>query len=216
MNKILETKNLYVNYGKFNVLENINVSINSGEYIGVVGPNGSGKSTFVKSIASLIDKRDGTIELRSNNISYMPQNIDREDKLFPISAREVIQMGLNKKNDKLVNNVAKELGITEILDKRIGDLSGGQTQKVLLARTIINKPDLLILDEPTSALDKISRENFYSLIRNVNVKNATTVILVSHDVHTIWKYVDKVLYIDKIVKFFGSGEEYFDKYERNN
>ncbi len=216
MSKILETKALCVNYGKYEALEDINVTINSGDYVGIVGPNGSGKSTFVKTIASLIDKKSGDIELGTSRISYMPQNIDREDKLFPISAREVIQMGLTKKNDKLVEEVANELGILEILPKRIGDLSGGQKQKVLLARTIINRPDILILDEPTSALDKASRENFYKLIRDINVKRKTTVILVSHDVHTIWKYVDKVLYIDKTVKFFGSGEEYFDKYERNN
>ncbi len=216
MNKIIKTEGLCVNYGKYEALEDINVIINSGDYVGIVGPNGSGKSTFVKTIASLIDKKSGKIELGTNSVSYMPQNIDREDKLFPISAREVIQMGLTKKNDKLVEEVANELGILEILPKRIGDLSGGQKQKVLLARTLINKPDILILDEPTSALDKVSRENFYKLIRDINLKKATTVILVSHDVHTIWKYVDKVLYIDKVVKFFGSGEEYFDKYERNN
>ncbi len=216
MNKILETTNLYVNYGKFDVLEDINVVINSGDYVGVVGPNGSGKSTFVKTIASLIDKKSGRLELHTNKISYMPQNIDREDKLFPISAREVIQMGLMKRDDELVMDIANQLGIVGILDKRIGDLSGGQKQKVLLARTLINKPELLILDEPTSALDKQSRENFYKLIREINKKKSTTIILVSHDVHTIWKYVDKVLYIDKVVKFFGSGEEYFDRYERNN
>ncbi len=216
MNKILETNNLYVNYGKFDVLEDINVTINRGDYIGVVGPNGSGKSTFIKTIASLIEKKSGRLVLHTNKISYMPQNIDREDRLFPISAREVVQMGLVKHNDQLVDDIAEELGIVDILEKRIGDLSGGQKQKVLLARTLINKPELLILDEPTSALDKNSRESFYNLIREINKKSATTVILVSHDVHTIWKYVDKVLYIDKVVKFFGSGEEYFDKYERNN
>ncbi len=216
MNDMLNVRQLCVNYGKIEVLEDITVSIKEGEYVGVVGPNGSGKSTFIKTILSLVSLKSGEIELFTDSIGYMSQHIDREDKLFPISSREVIQMGLIKKDDALVDEIARKLGVYGVIDKRIGDLSGGQKQKVILARAIINNPKILILDEPTSALDKTSRNNFYELIRDINKKNNTTVILVSHDVHTIWKYVDKVLYIDKGVKFFGSGEEYFDKYERNN
>lgn len=220
MNKILEIKNLSVNYGKTEVLKDISFNIFEGDYIGVVGPNGAGKSTLIKTLLDLVKAYEGEViyNIPKNLIGYLPQITEANHKMFPASVFEVVSTGLllKKKFPKILNKEDKirveeslnNLNITDLRHKKIGDLSGGQQQRVLLARALVSNPKLLILDEPTSALDPKIRNEFYELLKELNEKLKVTIILISHDMGTIGKYASKLVYLDKTLVFYGTFSEF--------
>lgn len=220
-NSILEVKNLSVNYGKYNILKNINFSMKQGDYIGILGPNGAGKSTLIKALLNLVESSGYmNFSINKKEIGYLPQLQENKNKLFPATVGEVVATGLvgkkkfpkfiQSKDKKDVLNILRKLGIEELYNKRIGDISGGQTQRVLLCRALVSNPKLLILDEPTSALDPQVRDNFYKLLKELNEKNNLSIIFISHDIATIGRYASKMLYLDKRLIFFGTNEEFCD------
>jgi zinc transport system ATP-binding protein len=214
MNNQIEVKHVSVKYGNHTVLDDVSFSIKKGDYIGLVGANGSGKTTLVKSLLGLIDIEKGEIVYANPNIKrgYLPQIALTSDSLFPAEVKEIVGIGLlsGKIRPKIITKldlvkidaILERLSILDLKHKRIGDLSGGQQQRVLLARAMVNSPELLILDEPTSALDPRVREDFYTLIKEINTLDGTTVILVSHDLGSVQKYAKKMLVIDRNVLFF--------------
>lgn len=223
MNSILSVKNLTMKYGRYEVLSNINFDVEEGDYIGIVGPNGSGKTTLMKGLLGILPLYKGEINFnekltRRNHIGYLPQKALTNGKLFPAKVNEIVSIGLlgNKKIPKLISKkdyekvdlVLKKLRILDLKDKKIGNLSGGQQQRVLLARAMVSSPRILILDEPTSALDPKIREEFYELIKELNVKERVTLLLVSHDVSSIGKYTKKMLYLDRSLVFYGDYDEF--------
>lgn len=218
-NKILRIKDLSVDYGRYNILKKITFDMNKGDYIGIVGPNGAGKSTLIKAILGLVSSK-GSIEfnINRNEIGYLPQLQEANNKLFPATVKEIVATGLISKKsfpkiirkgdrDK-VEEVLKKLNIHHLKDKRIGDLSGGQSQRVLLCRALAGDPKLLILDEPTSALDPKVRDDFYKLLKELNATQDLSIIFISHDVATIGKYTSKMLYLDKELVFYGNNKEF--------
>ncbi len=222
--KILEVKNLSVDYGKYNILQNITFNMNNGDYVGIVGPNGAGKSTLIKAILNLISCQGHiNYNIKKNEIGYLPQLHEATNKLFPATVREIVATvlisrktfpRLIKKEDKIrVEEVLKKLNIIKLADTRIGDLSGGQNQRVLLCRALVSNPKLLILDEPTSALDPQVREEFYTLLKELNEQDKLSIIFISHDVATINKYANKMLYLDKKLIFFGNNKEFCESKE---
>lgn len=222
MNDILNVKNLTVKYGKNIAVDNLSFSIKKGDYLGIVGPNGSGKTTLINSILGLIKPKDGTINLNKDIlVGYLPQKSIKNDKLFPAKVKEIVATGLliNKKGLKFyskddykkVDNILKKLGIYDLKDKKIGELSGGQQQRALLARAMIGSPDILILDEPTNYLDIDSKEELYKQLKILNDENSLTIIVVSHDLKTIGKYINKILYMETKLIFFGEYEEFLEK-----
>ena len=147
----------------------------------------------------------------------MQQKISIADSNFPSNVQEIIRSGLliNKKSkiyssidNEKVDSIIEKLGIEDIKYKLIGKLSGGQIQKALLARAIISDPDILILDEPTTALDPNSRDFFYNYIKELNEKENKTIILVSHDIGAVGKFAKKILYLDRVVIFYGTFSEF--------
>jgi zinc transport system ATP-binding protein len=225
VNNILKVANLSMKYGKIEVLSNVEFEVFEGDYIGIVGPNGSGKTTLMKGILGLISPSFGSIEynnkiMEGNQIGYLPQKFSINDKIFPAKVKEIVSLGLlsNKKYPRFftskdnikINSVLEKLKISNLKDKKIGNLSGGQQQRVLLARALVNSPKMLVLDEPTNALDPKIREDFYELIKNLNITDNVTIMLVSHDVGSIGKYTKKMLYLDRKLIFFGSYEEFCD------
>lgn len=215
---ILRVDGLDMNYGKYNVLRNITFQVQKGDFIGIVGPNGSGKTTLIKGILGLLPLSAGHIELTTQtHVGYLPQSAARKDRLFPASVREVVSMGLlgQKKRPKIfhksdreqIDRVMEHMEIDQLKNRRIGDLSGGQQQRVHLARSLVSKPDLLILDEPTSALDPGIRENYYSLLSKLN-QEGTSILFITHDITAIGKYISKVLYVDRELIFFGDYESF--------
>lgn len=196
----------------------MNFAVESGDYIGIVGPNGSGKTTLMKGLLGLLPFSEGQIRYTETQkglqlFGYLPQKILVGDRLFPAKVQEIVGIGLmgtkafpkiiNKDDKKRIDAILDRLSILHLKNKRLSDLSGGQQQRVLLARAMVNSPKMLILDEPTSALDPKVREDFYMLIGELNRKEGTTILLVSHDIGSIGKYTKKMMYLDRKLVFFG-------------
>ncbi len=222
MKPIIEVKNLYVHYGMTEALHNISCTIAQGDFVGLVGPNGGGKTTLAKTILGLFPDYSGKISLFGealssfqsfHKIGYLPQKHTGINALFPASVEEVISLGLlsakkwpktiNQEDLNKVTTLCNTLGIAKLKRKLITELSGGQQQKVLLARALVSDPELVILDEPSTALDPNSREQFFSLLKELNQQQKTTIILITHDTGYVGKYANKLLYIDRKLEFFG-------------
>lgn len=223
MDSILKVDDLCVAYGKEEVFKEVSFEVEKGDYIAVVGPNGGGKSTLMKSVMGLLTPKTGKIafqktDANSLNIGYLPQKPISEQRNFPATVKEIVSIGLmrNKKFPKFlrredelkIDRILQKLKIHPIKDRKIGDLSGGQLQRVLLARAMVDSPQILILDEPTSALDPQIRDDFYEIIKNLNQEDGVTVLLVSHDVGSVGKYAKKMLYLDGELVFYGSFQEF--------
>ena len=210
MEPLIILENVQVNYGRNTVLDRVTFSVSSGDYIGIVGANGAGKTTLIKALLGLLPISKGKVsynpDKQSVKIGYLPQVILSNDHLFPATVKEIVGIGLlgekkhpkriTSEDGKQIDDMLKRLGIYDFKDRRIGDLSGGQQQRVYLARALVNKPHLLILDEPTSALDPIIRADFFELIKEIHEKDATAIMLITHDVHAIEAHAKKMMVIE--------------------
>ena len=213
---LIELKDLTLGYDNHVVLKNININIEDNDFICVVGPNGSGKSTLIKGILGLIKPISGKViynNLKQNFIGYMPQET-LVDKNFPASVYEIVLSGtLNnvnfytkKEKDNALHNL-KILGIEKLKDKNFCDLSGGERQKVLLARSLCTTSKLLILDEPSNNLDSKSKKDLYNTIIKLN-KNNITIIMITHDLDHDNLIGNKILSLREDEIFFGSTKEF--------
>ncbi len=224
---IITVENLSVKRHNSIVLSDISFKVKSGEYIGIVGPNGSGKSTLIRTLLGLNDIDGGSIEIMGESlarfstwykIGYLPQATVVTNKSFPASVGEVVATGLLgsksfprklKKIDRdRVLEILETLDIANLYQEQIGKLSGGQSQRVFLARAMVSDPDILILDEPTAALDPVTRAHFYETIAALNQEQKKTILLVTHDSSTIGNYAAKLLYLDRRLIFFGNFKEF--------
>jgi len=223
----LKTSGLSCSYNGMEVLTDISFSVAAGDYVGIVGPNGSGKSTLVRALLGLLELDAGRTELFGvpvagfadwARIGYLPQRIRFFNPNFPGTVEEIVRLGLLAGGARLSRSSAGQnmaidaalelLGIVPLKKRLIGGLSGGQQQRVLLARAMVNRPELLILDEPTTALDPETREQFYALLERINRSEGTTVLLVTHDTWSIGKYASRFLYVDKKIIFDGSFDDF--------
>ena len=218
----IECKNISVKYENQVVLEDISFCIEPGDYICVVGENGAGKSTLVKTILGLESIKSGEIifsdELNKNEIGYLPQQTQAQ-KDFPASVYEVVlsgclnSRGLNpffsSKDKKLANEMIKSLNIEDIKKKSFRELSGGQQQRVLLARALCATKKIIVLDEPITGLDPTVTREMYSLIKEINNKGIT-IIMVSHDINFAINNANKILHLKKKIKFFGDTQDYIE------
>jgi zinc transport system ATP-binding protein len=226
MNSI-SIEGLSFDYHGNEVLRDITCDIRQGDYVGIVGPNGSGKSTLIRCILGLNKVEHGTITLFGvpqpaftawDRIGFLPQGLQLFNPNFPATVEEVVRLGrLSKKrfprrfdasDGKAVERAMDLMGISSLGKRLIGELSGGLRQRALLARALVNDPEVLILDEPTTALDPDTRDSFYSTVRDLNVNRGTTILLITHDSSTIGLYASKLLYLDKRIIFFGTFEEF--------
>lgn len=212
MNPIIEIQNLNAGYeNKPDVLKNVSLTIYDNDFLGIIGPNGGGKTTLLKAILGLIQPGAGSITFYENgkkanhiNIGYLPQ-INQIDKKFPINVHEVILSGLTLRgkfikrytaeDKRKVHPIAEKMGVEDLLHRAVGELSGGQLQRVLLGRAIIDNPKLIILDEPSSYVDKLFETNFYKLLDEVNREIA--IVLVSHDLGTIISQVKNIACVNQ-------------------
>ena len=203
MDSLVEIRNLSVGYGQNIVLRDVNLSINQFDFVGVIGPNGGGKTTLLKALLGLLTPLSGEIVFsqsmtagNSHRIGYLPQ-INNIDRKFPVTVFDVVRSGLmsrqrltgrysSEEND-LANDLMVEMGISGIRNKAIGELSGGQIQRALLCRALVNSPKLLILDEPNTYVDNRFERELYEKLKILNQKLA--ILLVSHDLGTISTYV---------------------------
>jgi ABC-type Mn2+/Zn2+ transport system ATPase subunit len=203
------------------ILENVSVKIPKGRFVGLLGPSGSGKSTLLKIIIGLHRPWKGTIKFSGNknsgpyaysskSIGYVPQ-VESIDWNFPVTVKEVIGMGIwnrsgvapwfSKDVDVLVGTILGDLGIysSEFRNRQIRELSGGEQQRVFLARALIRKPTILVLDEPISGVDYNTREKIMEILRSVNNDLGMTIIMTTHDLGGIGKWLPWVICMNKRV-----------------
>lgn len=209
---IVSLKNVTVKYGSYTAIESANLEIFEGDFIGIIGPNGGGKTTLIKTILGSVPY-SGEITLSptlfDNSrrlIGYLPQQTTF-DRQFPISVIEVVlsglqsQKGFSRRYKTAERNKALQLldnmGINSIADRQIGEISGGQMQRVLLCRAIIAEPKLLILDEPTNFVDKRFESELYDILRELNKQ--MTIVMVSHDVHNISSAVKSIVCVNRTI-----------------
>lgn len=202
---LIEIKNLSVGYANQKVLDKVNITIESDDFIGIIGPNGGGKTTLIKAILGLLKNWSGSIKTNINQskIGYLPQ-FNPFDKEFPITVNEVVLSGLAGKKGifKRYNNTDKlktdelmsQAGIDKLKHKAIGQLSGGQMQRTLLCRALINQPELLILDEPSTFVDNKFEHELFEWLKELNKNMA--IIIVSHDIGTISAHVKTIACIN--------------------
>ena len=223
MKPLIKLDNLSLGYDKTKVLEGLTLEINDGDFVCVVGPNGSGKTTFIRGLLGLIKPMSGKIAfdgLTSNTIGYMPQETS-VDPVFPATVKEIVLSGcLNQSKSRFFysNDAVKKamrslslLGITRLSKRSFAELSGGQRQKVLLARALAASSKLLILDEPSNNLDSTSKQDLYTLVRELNEKHGITIILVTHDLDHDNLIGNKILSLHKPKYFYGTTEEFVRK-----
>jgi len=214
-------------YGTTLVLSEISLEISKGDFLAIIGPNGSGKTTLIKIILGILRPDSGQIKLFGQDVGsfskweklgYVPQKASQIDSLFPVSVREVVAMGLlsGKRFPRLITR-ADEKAIDEALElvdmgkfktRRIGELSGGQQQRIFIARAIVNKPDILFLDEPTTGVDAATQTRFYDLLGSLNQVQKITIVLITHDIGVVSKYVNKVACLNQKLIFHGNHEEF--------
>ena len=183
---MIQANNLYFSYSGNApyVLEGINLEIQKGEYVSVVGENGCGKSTLMRLILNFLKPTSGTITSCAKRIGYVPQKNDLSNSGFPITVFEMLDSYrrlLKLKDKNIPEDSLKKAGLTSFSKVLMGDLSGGQTQKVLIARALIGNPDLLILDEPSTGVDIGSQREIYGFLKEINQRDKITIVSVEHN-----------------------------------
>lgn len=219
---IFEFKDVTLGYENTIVTENLDFSLNQGDYLCIVGENGTGKSTLVKTLLGLIKPLKGKISINTDgkdhkSVGYLPQQTQAQ-KDFPASVWEVVLSGvLNRghrspfytKDDKAeaMKNMEK-LGITDLKKKCYRELSGGQQQRTLLARALCATDNTLILDEPVTGLDPAASMELYETIKKLNENDGVTVVMVTHDIENALDYASHILHLKQDSYFYGTVEEY--------
>lgn len=219
MLKAVEISNLSVQYPDVKALDDVSFVINQGDFLGIIGPNGAGKSTLFDCMLGLNTKYKGEIKFfgkdirNSKNhlreIGYVPQKPIFE-KNFPATVSDVVRMGLrNESDENKINEILQQLWIHELQNRRIGELSGGQLQRVFIAKALVNNPKILILDEPVTGIDQQSIELFYSILRELNSKQKITIIWSSHDLDAVNQLANHVACLNRTLFFHGESKKFF-------
>lgn len=204
-NNAIAVQGLRVRLAGTVVLDDVYFDVPTGSMTAIIGPNGSGKTTLLRAILGLVDIEHGAVTLfggsreeMRHRIGYVPQRFEF-DRTFPITVREFL--GLARRATTEVAHVAhtiREVGLPpSVLHKRIGALSGGQLQRVLIAQAILNNPDLLVLDEPVTGIDVAGEEAVMQVLTHLKETHGTTIVIVSHDISMIADAVDEVVCVNR-------------------
>ncbi len=221
---MISIKNLSVDYFGHLALDNINVDIPAGCSIGIIGPNGAGKSTLIKALLDIVKKREGKFTLDGVNIkdklrtiAYIPQK-SSIDLTFPITVEDLVLTGTyprlklfqrpGKKERKIVDECLEELKITELRKKQISNLSGGQLQRVFIAKALAQNADTYFLDEPFVGIDLTSEAIIVDILKSLR-DQGKTILTVHHDLHAVTSYFDKLLILNKSLIDFGDVDSVF-------
>lgn len=211
MQNLVSISNLSFSYGGQPVLQDINLAVETGTTLGLIGPNGGGKTTLMKIMLGLLEPMRGTVRIgglaprkavrRGDLMGYLPQR-PRTPSNFPASVRQVVRMGLAGKAGMLRNpspedfafadSLMARVGVEELADRPVGALSGGQLQRVYIARALAPRPRLLLLDEPTVGIDRAGQERFIQFIQELKAELKLTLIFVSHDLRAVSSISDRI------------------------
>jgi zinc transport system ATP-binding protein len=209
---VISVQQLQFAYQTTQVLNQVNFSVNPGEFIGVIGPNGGGKTTLLKLIMGFLKPKEGTIRVfdepaysvaAHRRLAYVPQSV-RFDREFPISVQEVVLSGLlthlpwygffNSSQRQAALEALDRVRLADYAQCSFGILSGGQAQRVLIARALVSKPELLLLDEPTASVDNQSEAEIYAILKELHAQHMT-ILMVTHDLKAALHHVERVLYV---------------------
>ena len=218
MEPIIEVENLTVARKGRTIIEDATFSIEPGTYMGVVGPNGGGKTTLMQALLGILPFESGSIKIMGkpldefndwSKLAFVSQHSINFDEKFPLTVRELVGLGrinrsnlgrpLKKEDWEKVDEALSFMGISKLSDRRIGQLSGGQKQRVFVAKAIVRNPKILILDEPASGIDPEAQERFYMILANLNAKQGTSILIVSHDLAAVFCRMNHVMCINKKV-----------------
>lgn len=205
---MIEVNDLTKKFGQQLVFKKINFTIKQGEFVSLIGPNGSGKTTLIKILLGIESQTTGLITINQRKIGYVPQfrNIDND---YPLSIKQFIDLNLKftlnlkkrRQNRVLLQKVITKTQLSQIQDRPLGLISGGEKQKAYLAQALLTQPDVLILDEATASLDVAVKRQLMDLVRELNQKEQLTVIFITHDYKLTKEYTDRVLlFQDKTLK----------------
>jgi ABC-type Mn2+/Zn2+ transport system ATPase subunit len=220
----VEVRDLRVTFGDTQVLRGVNLRVPQGQIVALIGPNGSGKTTLLRCLLGLQKYSEGEVRIFGERnldkvlprVGYVPQKLALE-RSFILSVREFLALRLrstrnwffksHKQLDDLIKPALVHIGVEELLDRPIAQLSGGQLQRVLIAYALLSKPDLLLLDEPTAGVDTPGEETFYDLIAHVQRQYKLTVILVSHDLSMVYSHASRVYALNGVICCEGPPEQ---------
>jgi zinc transport system ATP-binding protein len=223
---LIEIQNVCYDYGYGDVLKDVSFPINSQDFLAIIGPNGSGKTTLLKIILGLLKPRLGEVKIMGKTveefadwkkIGYVPQKATHIDSLFPVSVKEVVAMGIQSSRrfprrtrgeDSCISRALQQVGMGEYKNRRIGNLSAGQQQRVFIARALANHPKILMLDEPTTGVDAKTQEHFYDMLHRLNREEGITIVLITHEVGIINKHVEQVACLNQTLVYHGSHDEF--------
>lgn len=218
---ILDVQNLSISFDDNKIIDDLSFSVRKGEVIAIVGPNGAGKSVLFRSLMGLIPHLGKVIWTPKLKISYIPQKFGVE-KDFPITVKEFFQ--LKSKNHAKMMSALESVGLKiksndydkhhiehHLLKQRMGWLSGGQLQRVLIAWALLDNPDVLLFDEPTAGIDIGGEETIYNLLKKLNDEMSLTVLVISHDLNIVYKYANNVLCLNKEKICFGPPKDVLDR-----
>ena len=217
---IIKVRDLDFSYNGQPVLRDVDLEVAAGDFMAMIGPNGGGKTTLLKLMLGLLSADRGQIlifgkspKAVSHRIGYVPQDV-HINRDFPVSVLDVVLMGKLKpgrgwtrhsQNDRAAARQALEkVEMADYNDRRIGELSGGQLQRVFVARALVTEPDLLFLDEPTASIDTKGQREFYALLKELN--QTITIIVVSHDLMVVSGYVKSVACVNQRLHYHGHAE----------
>lgn len=231
---IIEVNNLSFSYEKNEVLRDVSLHIHAGDYLGIIGPNGGGKTTLIKIILGLLKPDHGAVEMFGQPLStfkdwqkigYVAQKATHFDPNFPATVLDVVMMGrvarrglfrrFTEQDKKDAHWALQQVGLENFTHRLIGNLSGGEQQRVLIARALAQKPEIIFLDEPTSGVDTKSQEQFYALLKKLNTELHITLVLISHDVDVIANEVTEIACINQTLVYHGSPEGITEEEQRN-
>ena len=215
MKNIISIENVSFAYNKENVLQDIILSVDEGDFVGIIGCNGSGKSTLMKLLIGQLAPSKGKIKLfnedlsksnKLNKIGYVPQISLSSGSTFPATVEEVVMANLyskigfmkfpKKEHKEKVKEALRIVNMEEYSKRLIGNLSGGQQQRVMIAKALVSDPKIIILDEPTTGIDAKSEEQLYALLNKLNKESNITIIIVSHDFAKIQQYTNKIFVVE--------------------
>ena len=223
---ILELQNVDVARSGDLVIQNANFTIQTGDYVGLVGPNGGGKTTLILSLLNFLPRTKGTIRLFGididkfsawEKVAYISQTATSFDNKFPLTVRELVSLGRIKKRNvarrfthedwNAVDDSITFMGLAEVAHKRIGQLSGGQKQRVFVAKALSRNPEIIFLDEPIVGVDAATQEKFFKKLSDLNTERETTILLVTHDLTSVFCRMSKVMCVNKQVEVAQITEE---------